>query len=305
MLFACVWGDLEQVLSILRLYSNLKGSWNMIFTQKTFSFAVSLILLTIILVSSVQAQSTIGSVYVTLTSDPNVIAIAGSGFDASSPVSMGVYLRDALLAVFPDARTDETGNFAANVSVPFVGESGIYIVMANTTNVVGYQPYVFYSPGDIPDTGSGLKSLSVSPGNSNIFNVTGRGLGASKSVTLRLTQAAGATAYTFADKMTTDSQGRFSMIAIVPTSINGTYTLVASTTSGNATVQVTIPNLKGAPGQTGAPGATGATGATGETGATGAAGQADSALASPLEYASIALSIAAIAVSTYTLVKKR
>jgi len=244
-----------------------------------------------------------GNVYVTSTLNPNVITIAGSGFDASAPVSLGVYLRDGttLLAVFPDANTDDTGNFAANVSAPIVGTSGIYFVMANTTNVFGYQPYVFYSPGDAPDPGSGPRSVSVSPDNSNIFNVTGRGFGDSKAVTLRLTLASGATAYTIPDQMTSDSQGRFSTIVIVPTSISGTYNLVASATSGNATIPVTIPNLKGAPGVTGM---TGATGATGETGATGATGPAGSASGSPLEYAGIALSIAAIVISVYALVKK-
>jgi hypothetical protein len=266
--------------------------------RKTLSFAISFTLLAIIMVSSVQAQSTIGNVYVISTLDPNVITVGGSGFDPSAPVSLGVYLRDGttLLAVFPDARTDDTGNFAANFSVPLVGESGIYLVMANTTNVIGYQPYVFYSPGDVPDSGSGPKAVSVSPDNSNIFNVTGRGLGTSKGVTLKLTLATGATAYTFADQITTDSQGGFSTIVIVPTSISGTYTLVASTASGNATTQVTIPNLKGATGQTGE------TGATGTAGATGPAG---SAATTSLEYAGFALSIAAIAISIYALVKKR
>jgi len=271
--------------------------------QKHLMIMFSLILLVVMLVSLVYAQSTMGNVYVTSTLNPNVITVAGSGFDASSPVSLGVYLRDGvtLLAVLPDANTDDTGNFAANVSVPFVGTSGIYFVMANTTNVIGYQPYVFYSPGDAPAPGSGPRSVSVSPDNSNIFNATGKGFGASKAVTLRLTLASGATAYTFADQMTADSQGRFSTIVIVPTSISGTYTLVASSTSGNATIQVTIPSLKGAPGETGM---AGATGATGETGATGATGPAASTSGSPLEYASIALSIAAIVISAYALVKR-
>lgn len=288
---------------MIRLYSKFEGEKKMSRVQKPLMITFSLILLVVMLVSLTYAQSTTGNVYVTSTLNPNVITVAGSGFDASSLVSLGVYLRDGvtLLAVLPDANTDDTGNFAANVSVPFVGASGIYFVMANTTNVIGYQPYVFYSPGDAPDPGSGPRSVSVSPDNSNIFNVTGKGFGASKAVTLRLTLPSGATAYTFADQMTTDSQGRFSTIGIVPTSISGTYALVASSTSGNATIQVTIPNLKGAPGETGM---AGATGATGETGATGATGPAGSASGSPLEYASIALSVAAIVISAYALIKK-
>lgn len=265
--------------------------------QKPLIFTFCLIILLVMLISSVKAQSTSGSVYVSSTANPNVIAITGSGFDSSAQVSLGVYLRDGatLLTVLPDTTTDDAGNFATNVSVPVVGTSGIYIVIANTTNVMGFQPFVFFSPGDAPDTGSGTRSVSISPDNSNIFNVTGKGLGDSKTVTLKLALESGATAYSFPEQTTTDSQGRFSTIVIVPTSLSGTFSLVASTTSGNATVQVTIPNLKGPPGETGQTGATGAAGATGTEG---------SAAGSSLVYASIALSIAAVVISVYVLAKK-
>jgi hypothetical protein len=297
------------ILGKFYLYLGCIGSkrlaWKMVHVQK-LSYLVTFGLLATMLVSSVCAQGGDATLIAISTLDANVITLRGSGFSASSTVSLSVFLNDGmtLVAVLPDAVSDSAGNFEVNVTAPIVQTSGIYLFGANTSSVFGFQPWVFYALNDLPTGGgsTGPKAVSVSPDNSNVFNVTGRGLGASRDVKISLNQSRGVPVYTFTDTIKTDSQGRFSTILIVPTSISGTFTLVASTSAGDASVVITVPNLKGATGLTGA---TGATGETGEKGATGDMGKTGAAADSMLGYIAVILSAVAIVLSLMVLLKKR
>lgn len=145
-------------------------------------------------------------------------------------------------------------------------------------------------------------SITATPDESNIFNVTGTGFDASDSVTLKLV-ANSTTYYTFAENITTDVNGNFTAIVIVPTSTTGaTYNLTASTDNHSAYVEYTVPDLTG---PTGATGATGATGSTGATGATGAAGADGKDADSTLTIGAIGIGLVALAVGAYAVVKKK
>ena len=277
---------------------NQKGVLTVVFT---------LVLLTVILASSAYAQPAQGSLSASATDKPNIFTLTGSGFDPSSTVNLGLYLNDGTTLAFalPDSTTDSAGNFAVNVTLPTVSTSGFYVFVANTTNVIGYQPWILYSPNDASQTGpSGLpQTVRISPDNSNIFNVTGQGFDPSKPVNLILAPPHGNATYPFPSSITTDSNGRFSAIVIVPTSISGTFNLVATTTNNymnsTANVTVTIPNLQGPQGLPGPTGATGATGASGENGTSGTA-----STDTTLTYVSIALSVVAIIIAVYAITRK-
>ena len=86
--------------------------------------------------------------------------------------------------------------------------------------------------------------------------------------------------YSFPENITTDLEGNFSTVVIIPTSLSGNYYLVASTESGQAYVDYTVPDL---------------TGATGVSGATGEGAN------NVLIYLAIALSITSILISYYAL----
>ncbi len=283
----------------------------MLHLKKALMTTVAITLLAFLLASSAQAQTNTGTLTITGTSDPNVVTISGSGYDPSATVTLGLYFTDGVteVAALPNSMTDSQGNFSINVTLPPVYETAIYVFEANTTNVTGSQSYVLYSPSD-QQTGSGssgVPTIEISPDDSNIFNITGTGFEASATVSLELNQnqTEGSPAYIFPEQLTTDSQGNFSAIEIVPTTISGTFTLVASTASSSASTTVTIPNLIGATGATGATGAAVAPAAT----STGASGQTGSATDTSLLYFSIAFSIAlstvSLAVAALSLTRKR
>ena len=288
------------------MYFNPKAGKKMAHTKKSaLTIAVTLVLLTVILASSVYAQSEQGVLIASAKDTPNVLTLSGSGFDASATANIGLYLPDqtTLAFSFSDVTTDSQGNFAVNITLPTVSTSGFYLFIANTTNVKGFQPWVLYSPSDASGPSINVPEIvKVSPDDSNIFNVTGQGFDASKPVTLKLAPPHGPAVYIFPDNITTDGHGRFSAIIIVPTRINGAFNLAASTANGNANVTVTIPDLHGPPGATGQTGSTGATGATGASGENGTTGPTTSDI---LVYVSIVLSIVAIIIGIYAATKKR
>lgn len=141
--------------------------------------------------------------------------------------------------------------------------------------------------------------ITATPDDSNIFNVTGTDFDDSDDVTLELINDDGDTVYTFEEDITTDANGTFTAIVIVPTSTDGgDYTLTASTDDSSATLDITVPDLTGA---TGATGATGSTGATGAKGTDGADGQdADPALT----YGSIGVGALALLIAIVAIMKK-
>ncbi|MEM2970096.1 MAG: hypothetical protein QXR63_04090 [Candidatus Bathyarchaeia archaeon] len=136
-----------------------------------------------------------------------------------------------------------------------------------------------------------MASLSATPSNSNIFRLTGIGFDASDTVWLRLVSDE-TVVFNFTETIETDAEGSFSAIVIVPTSIHGTFNLVASTTSVSAYVEYTVPDLTGPEGPAGP---------TGETGPKGDPGEpADPTIG----YAGVGLGIVAIALSLYALARK-
>jgi hypothetical protein len=144
-------------------------------------------------------------------------------------------------------------------------------------------------------------AITATPDESNIFNVTGSGFDSGAEVTLELV-ANDTTYYSFTESITTDENGTFTAIVIVPTSTTGaTYNLTASTDNYTAYTEYTVPDLTGPAGATGSTGATGATGATGETGAVGADGEnADSTLTA----GAIGIGLIGLAVGIYAVIKK-
>jgi hypothetical protein len=239
-----------------------------------------------------------------------VVTITGSGFDSLSPVTIEIYLSGQSTPTYslPGTSTDNQGNFVVNATLPAVtgNQSPFILIMATTANVTGSTPYLLPYEGQIPG-GTGQKTFKASPDNSNIFNVTGTGFGASKLVTLTLTLSSGLIAYTFPDQIKTDDGGRFSTIAIVPTTISGAFNLTASAagSSDKRITPVTIPNLKGATGQTGPTGAQGTAGEKGDTGAPGLDGAASAPSDQTMVYVALALSAVALAVSVIPFIKKR
>jgi len=101
------------------------------------------------------------------------------------------------------------------------------------------------------------------------------------------------TVYMFPNITVTDSQGNFNSTEIIPTSLSGSYTLVASSSSATANATISVPDL------------TGPTGATGVTGENGVVGETGASVDSTIGYAAIALSIIAIAIAALAIEKKR
>jgi hypothetical protein len=252
-------------------------------------FTMTLALFGIALVGYALGQSSTGTLTVSTTSNNIIITVTGSGFDASGNVVLSLFNSDGTLAYsFTESiTTDATGAFSANVALP-TNVYGTFNLTASTSTVTGYTEYTI-SPA----------LLSATPNDSNIIDVSGSNFGTSQSVSLGLTDNNGNIVYNWTEPVTTDAQGNFSEVVIVPTSINGTYNLFASTSGGPSSTTIasttqTIPDLTG---QTGATGLTGATGNTGATGATGAAG-------TEIAYAAVAVSIIALVIAAYMLTKK-
>lgn len=118
-------------------------------------------------------------------------------------------------------------------------------------------------------------SLTVAPANSHIIRVTGVGFNASETVKLSLMNGT-ESIYAFTEAITTDGTGtdlgNFTAIVIIPTSINGTYTLNASTSTVSKQVSYTIPSLIGPQGLQGEPGVNGTAGPKGDIGSQGPIG---------------------------------
>ena len=124
-----------------------------------------------------------------------------------------------------------------------------------------------------------VPSLAAAPANSHIIRVTGVGFNASETVKLQLMNGTVAI-YNFTEAITTDGAGadlgNFTAIIIAPTNLNGTYNLIASTSTVSKTVAVSLPDLIGPQGEQGltGEGGVGTQGPQGEQGPQGIQGPA-------------------------------
>ena len=122
-----------------------------------------------------------------------------------------------------------------------------------------------------------IPELKASPSNSHVFRVSGADFNASTAVTLQLVNGTDAL-YKFTEAVATNDAGVFDAIVVAPTSINGTYDLMATTYTVKdaynvtATIKVTLPNMAGPQGLQGVNG-TGTQGPQGETGPAGVPGE--------------------------------
>lgn len=91
------------------------------------------------------------------------------------------------------------------------------------------------------------QQLFASTQNSNIFRVSGTGFDAYEIVWLRLETDIGVI-FNFTETIETDEYGAFSAIVIVPTSLQGSYRLVASTSTVTQEIEYTVPDLTGSQG---------------------------------------------------------
>lgn len=141
-------------------------------------------------------------------------------------------------------------------------------------------------------------AITATPDGSNIFRVIGTGFDADDNVTLTLV-ANGTTYYNFTEALTSDTEGNFTAVVIVPTYITGaTYNLTASTSNVTAYTEYNVPDLTG---PTGSTGPTGATGAAGENGVAGADGKnADQTLT----IGAIGIGLISLAIGVYAVIKK-
>ncbi len=233
---------------------------------------------------SVANAATTGTLTATATSTSNAITLSGSGFDPTENLTLFMLNEtdNSNLYNFTETiTTDDAGAFTANVTLPS-GFYGTYNVTAQTTNVDAFTEYTI----------SGAATLSATPDDSNIMAVSGSGFNANQTLTLQLNDTSTTTAYTFLDNITTDSEGNFTSTVIIPTSISGSYTLVASTSTTTANATIAVPDFTGPTGITGATGATGAVGADGEP--------ADNTTV----VLALGISIVAMIVAIFTLMKK-
>lgn len=242
------------------------------------------------------------SIAITQSGIPWIVDVMGQGFGDSELVVFT--LQDPVgnvVTILGQTTSDSSGNIMTSFSVP-VDIDGQYIINATSPSANAAVPYYIEALPTVSPTPIGAPAVTASPENSNILNVTGKGLDSSKPVALNLTSN-GTVTYSFTEQITTNATGYFSAIVIIPTSLSGTFTLQASTTTRNATTQITVPNLAG---PTGPAGPTGATGATGPAGADStSSSDNNNATIANVVYAALAISIIAIAIAIYVLIKKR
>lgn len=87
-------------------------------------------------------------------------------------------------------------------------------------------------------------TISVLPENSHIVQVTGVGFNVSSPVSIEL-QLNGSYAYGYNGNVTTDENGAFSTLYIIPTGLSGAYTIAASVSNVTVLKDIAVPNLRG------------------------------------------------------------
>jgi hypothetical protein len=272
--------------------------------KKTQSFAVLAVLGIMLAMPllAVASANTVATLTVVPTSDSKVITVIGSGFDPNESVYLALANATTGVVVYnftESISTSIVGTFVKNVTLP-TATYGTYNIYAQTSTVSANKDYTI--------TFLLNPKITVSPDNSNIFKVTGSGFSPYDGVVFTLADISSASStgysfavyssvYNFTDVGITDSLGNFTTTLIVPTSISGNHTLIAQTTTGaTANADITVPDL------TGPKGDTGATGDKGAKGATGAAGKDQD---STLIYVAIGISVVAVVISIWSLVKDR
>ena len=264
-------------------------------TQKQKGIAALILVcsvLAVAFISLASAQTANATITASATSDSSVIALAGTGFDASGNVTLQLLNETTQLVIYnftETITTDTLGNFTGNVTLP-TATYGTFNLTAHTSTVSAHTEYTIMEP--ITNT----TTITVTPDDSNIIQIKGSGFNASETVATELLDSNNDTAYTFSNETQTDALGNFTVTEIIPTNISGSYTLVASTSSRTANATITVPDLTGA---------TGTIGATGANGADGAAGTAGASADETIGYVAIVLSIVAIIVGALTFLKKQ
>jgi hypothetical protein len=237
--------------------------------------------------AALASAQTTGTLAAATATDSNIITLTGSGFDPSETVALKLQNQtdDSTVYNFTEAiTTDDTGAFAVNITLP-IGIYGTYDLTAETSTVTASTEITL----------SGAAALTASPDNSNIITAAGMGFNANETVTLQLNDTSTGSVYNFTENITTDNQGNFSATVIIPTSISGSYSLIASTSTASANTTITVPDFTGP---------TGATGSTGPAGSAGTDGTAGTPADNTFGYIAVALSLAAIVAVAYTLIKK-
>jgi hypothetical protein len=240
--------------------------------------------LAVAFVSTVNAATT--SITITDIDDTNTINVTGTGFDADETVTLTLINQTDSSTAYTfteDVTTDSEGAFDTNLTLPS-GIYGTFDLTAETSDASADDEYTL----------SGSATLTATPDDSNIIAVTGTGFNAEEDVALTLNDTS-EVVYTFSDTITTDEYGNFTVTVIVPTSLSGDYTLGAETSTADASVDISVPDL------TGPTGAAGDTGVAGEVGATGEPGTP----ADPTyEYVAVVLSLVAVGISIAAVMKK-
>jgi len=226
------------------------------------------------------------------TSDSKVITVMGNGFNPDESVYLAMTNATTGVVVYnftePTA-TSSIGAFTTDLTLP-PGIYGTYSIYAETSTVSANKEYTIRFQTN--------PKIDVSPPNSNIFKVSGSGFTPFDVAAFALRDAYFASAFNFTDIAVADNQGNFTATLIVPTSLNGNYTLFAATRTGlTANASITVPDLTGPKGDTGDDGDRGPKGVAGEAGETAAD--------STLVYVAIIVSVIAAVLSAASLLRDR
>jgi hypothetical protein len=258
--------------------------------QKISIFAVLCTMLAMPVLATANA-ATIATLTVIPTSTANVVTVMGNGFDINEPVYLALVNQTTGAVIYNFTQTTTTtplGTFTSDVTIPSL-PYGSYYIYAKTSTASATKEY---SITFIPNP-----KIAASPANSNIIKVTGTGFTPNQALTFTLVQNVFISAYNFTDIGLTDTLGNFTITLIVPTSINGNYTLMAQSRTGlTANTAIIVPNLAGPQG---------ATGETGDRGAKGATGPAGKDADGTLMYVAVILSVIAIIASLMAFLKNR
>ena len=258
--------------------------------KQILAVLVALCIMVSVPILATASANTVATLTVAPTSNSNVITVIGNMFNANETVYLALVNQTTGVVMynFTEAiTTSSIGTFAKDVTLP-PASSGTYIIYAKTSTVTASTLYTIAN--------SAMPKIVASPANSNIIKVVGSGFSPMEGVGFILVSATGP-AFNFTDIAVTDNLGNFTITLIIPTSINGNYTLMAQTRTGTtANAAITVPDLTGPKGDTGE---------TGDKGAKGAAGPAGKDAESTMLYAAIIISIIAAVISIASLVKDR
>ena len=261
-------------------------------SKKIQSYAILAVLcamLTMPILVTARAAA-VATLTVVPTSNANTITVVGNGFDPDESVYLALVNATTGVVVYnftESISTTPLGTFSKEVTLP-PATYGTYNIYAKTSTQVASKEYTVAI--------STTPQITVSPDNSNIIKVAGSGFGSMQIVVFTMV-GSDYTSYNFTDYGMTDTLGNFTATLIIPTSINGNYTLMALTQTGaQANTAITVPDLTGPKGDTGGDGDKGAKGATGPAGK-----DADNTIL----YAALIISIIAAVISIASLLKDR